>query len=187
MPGSIGYSVARPSESKVSEMGYWEAQAFLSEVSAPSEFQNRAFYFRGPISGAAIDTMLCWMRRWPGTSKYAQLSFLRTGGRANAVSPHETAFVHRGNEWYMIWYLKWGKEDSRALVAKNLAWLNAFYDAMAPYALPQAYQNFTDPSLKDYLVQYYASNLPRLERIKFAVGQAQVFNFPQAIPARRAW
>jgi hypothetical protein len=28
---------------------------------------------------------------------------------------------------------------------------------MAPYALPPACQNFTDPSLKDYLRQYYAT------------------------------
>jgi len=181
------YAVARPSESTVKEMGYWAAQAFFSEASTPSEFQNRAFYFCGPVSGEAIDTMLRWLRRWPGTSIYAQLSFLRTGGRANAVAPHETAFVHRGNDWYMIWYLKWGKEDSRALVAENLAWLDAFYHAMAPYAIPQAYQNFTDPSLKDYLSQYYASNLPRLERIKSAVDPTRVFHFPQAIPPRRAW
>jgi FAD/FMN-containing dehydrogenase len=80
-----------------------------------------------------------------------------------------------------------GQEDSRALVAENLAWLDAFYRAMAPYAIPQAYQNFTDPSLKDYLLQYYASNLPRLEQVKYAVDPARVFDFPQAIPPRRAW
>jgi len=178
------YAVARPAESTIKEMGYWEAQAFFSEAAAPSEFQNRGLYFCGPVSDAAIDTMLWWLRRWPGTSIYAQLSFLRTGGRANAVAPHETAFVHRGNEWYMIWYLKWGEEDGKELVAENLAWLSAFYDAMAPYAIPQAYQNFTDPSLKDYLLQYYAGNLPRLQRIKAAVDPARVFNFPQAIPPR---
>jgi FAD/FMN-containing dehydrogenase len=82
----------------------------------------------------------------------------------------------------MLWYLKWGEEDSKALVAENLAWLSAFYDSIAPYALPQTYQNFTDPSLTDYLLQYYGSNLPRLERIKSAVDPTQVFNFPQAIP-----
>jgi FAD/FMN-containing dehydrogenase len=70
-------------------------------------------------------------------------------------------------------------------VAENLAWLSAFYDSIAPYAIPQAYQNFTDPSLKDYLLQYYGSNLPRLERIKSAVDPARVFNFPQAIPPGR--
>jgi FAD/FMN-containing dehydrogenase len=36
----------------------------------------------------------------------------------------------------------------------------------------------------DYLQQYYATNLPRLERIKAAVDPTRVFNFPQAIPPR---
>lgn len=67
-------------------------------------------------------------------------------------------------------------------VAENLAWLSEFYDAIAPHALRQAYQNFTDPSLKDYLHQYYGTNLPRLERVKCAVDPARVFSFPQAIP-----
>ena len=178
------YAVEKPSESTTKEMGYWQAQKFFSDVEDPTEFQNRGFYFCGPISHGAIHTMLYWLRRWPGTSVYARVSFLRTGGRANAVPPHATAFVHRDNEWYMLWYLKWGEEDSKAVVAENLAWLSAFYDSIAPYALPQTYQNFTDPSLKDYLLQYYGSNLPRLERVKSAVDPARVFNFPQAIPPR---
>ena len=113
-----------------------------------------------------------------------RVSLLRTGGRANAVPPQATAFVHRDNEWYMLWYLKWDKKDSKSLVAENLAWLTAFYDSIRPYALPHTYQNFTDPSLRDYLFQYYGRNLPRLTRVKSAADPARVFNFPQAIPPR---
>jgi FAD binding domain/Berberine and berberine like len=180
-------AVAQPSdESKIEELGYWDAQeTFFVDVQAPSEFQNRAFYFRGPISHEAIDTIFYWMRRWPGTSKYCNLSFLQTGDKANSVPPHATAFVHRDNDWYMLWYLKWSREDSRARVRANLAWLSAFYDAMRPFTIPQAYQNFMDPSLTDYLQQYYASNAPRLVRIKTAVDPKEVFRFPQGIPARR--
>lgn len=148
-------------------------------------WENRGLYFGGPVSHEAIGIMLHWLRRWPGTSVYARVSFLSTGGRANALPAEATAFVHRGNEWYMIWYLKWGEKDSRARVAENLRWLSDFYDAMAPHALPEAYQNFTDPSLKDYLHQYYGRNVPRLRRIKSAVDPTRVFNFPQAIPPGR--
>jgi hypothetical protein len=84
----------------------------------------------------------------------------------------------------MIWYLKWNEEDSAQTVDENLAWLSAFYDAMRPFTIPQAYQNFVDPSLTEYLQQYYATNLPRLERIKGVVDPTRVFNFPQAIPPR---
>ena len=147
--------------------GHRLAETFFSDVEKPTEFQNRGFYFCGPVSDEAMNIMLYWLRRWSGTSVYARVSLLRTGGRANAVPPHETAFVHRDNEWYMLWYLKW---------------LSAFYDARAPFALRQTYQNFTDPSLKDYLLQYYGTNLPRLEQIKAAADPARIFNFPQAIP-----
>ena len=82
----------------------------------------------------------------------------------------------------MLWYLKWSRADSPTLVNANLAWLNAFYDAVAPFALREAYQNFADPSLPDYLQQYYGSNLPRLMAIKAAVDPTGVFRFPQGIP-----
>jgi FAD/FMN-containing dehydrogenase len=176
------YAVAQPAKSEIEEMSYWDAQEFFSDVQAPTEFQNRGFYFSGPVSEGAISTMLYWLRRWPGTSVYARVSFLRTGGEANAVPSNATAFVHRDNEWYMLWYLKWGRDDSARTVAANLAWLSAFYDAMARYTIPQAYQNFVDPSLTDYLQQYYATNLPRLQQVKASVDPTRVFNFPQAIP-----
>jgi FAD/FMN-containing dehydrogenase len=175
-------AVAKPSSSEIEEMSYWDAQESFSDVEPPTEFQNRAFYFHGPVSEGAISTIIYWLRRWPGTSVWARLSFLRTGGKANTVPSDATAFVHRDNDWYMIWYLKWSEEDSAETVAGNLAWLGAFYDAMRPFTIPQAYQNFVDPSLTDYLQQYYATNLPRLERVKAAVDPTRVFNFPQAIP-----
>jgi FAD/FMN-containing dehydrogenase len=178
------YAVAQPADSTIKEETYWQAQKSFSDVEEPTEFQNRGFYFAGPVSEAAISTILYWLRRWPGTDVYARLSFLRTGGKANTVPSDATAFVHRDNDWYMIWYLKWNENDSEETVAENLAWLSAFYDAMRPFTIPQAYQNFVDPSLTDYLQQYYATNLPRLERIKAAVDPTRVFNFPQAIPPR---
>lgn len=177
------YAVAQPAESTVEELSYWDAQEnFFADVEEPTDFQNRGFYFRRPISQDAIDTMLYWLRRWPGTSIYARLSFLQTGGQANAVPSAATAFVHRDNDWYMLWYLKWSSKDSSETVNANLAWLSDFYDAMSPYAIAETYQNFPDPSLKDFLHQYYGSNLPRLERIKAKVDPKRVFNFPQAIP-----
>lgn len=178
------YTVARPSESTIQEMSYWEAQAFFSDVQESTKFQNRGFYFRGPIRQEAINTMIYWLRRWPGTSIYARVSFLQTGGQANAVPSDATAFVHRDNDWYMLWYLKWSNEDSAETVDANLAWLDDFYDAVSPYAIPEAYQNFLDPSLTNALHQYYASNLPRLKRIKAAVDPNRVFNFPQGIPPK---
>lgn len=177
------YAASKPADATIREMSYWDAQEnFFADIEEPAEFQNRGLYFRGPLGDEAIATLLHWLRRWPGTSIYARVSFLQTGDKANAVPASATAFVHRDNDWYMVWYLKWSSKDSARTVSENLAWLSAFYDAMAPYALPEAYQNFVDPSLRDYLSQYYRRNLPRLQRIKGVVDPRRVFNFPQAIP-----
>jgi hypothetical protein len=43
------------------------------------------------------------------------------------------------------------------------------------------YQNFADPSLKDWRAAYYDDNLRRLQRIKAAVDLDRVFDFPQAL------
>ncbi len=177
------YTVAQPAQSTIEELGYWDAQEnFFSDTPKPTEFQNRSLYFFGPVRPEAIETALYWLRRWPGTSIYANLSFLQTGGQASTVPADATAFVHRDNNWFMLWYLKWSGSDSVDSVEANLAWLGEFYDAISPYAIPQAYQNFPDPSLTDFLQQYYATNLRRLEKIKAAVDPHRVFNFPQAIP-----
>jgi hypothetical protein len=102
------------------------------EMMTLSDKQNRDLFWacRGAAGGGGR------LRRWPGTSMYGRVPLLRTGGRANAVRSRETAFVHRDNGWYMLWYLKWSEEDCKELVAENLAWLSAFYDAIRPYALP---------------------------------------------------
>ncbi|MGH3405048.1 MAG: FAD-binding oxidoreductase [Streptosporangiaceae bacterium] len=133
------YAANKPAQATIQEMGYWDAQEnFFAAVEEPTRFQNRGLYFHGPLIDAAIATMIHWLRRWPGTSIYARVSFLQTGGQANALPATATAFVHRDNDWYMVWYLKWSSKDSARTVSENLAWLSAFYDAMAPYALPEA-------------------------------------------------
>jgi hypothetical protein len=44
-----------------------------------------------------------------------------------------------------------------------------------------AYQNFADPSLRDWRASYYGANLARLAGIKHTVDPARLFDFPQAL------
>jgi hypothetical protein len=177
------HAVAQPSTMTVQEIGYWDAQNVFSDTPSASDLQNRTLYFKGPISPAACAVILKWLRQWPGNSIYANLSILRTGGQSNKVSPHATAFVHRDNDWCLVFYLKWDRDkDSQGLINANLAWLNAFYNELAPFGIGEAYQNFLDPSLPDFLQQYYGNNLARLQMIKGEVDPMRVFRFPQGIP-----
>jgi hypothetical protein len=79
--------------------------------------------------------MLYWLWRWPGNSVYANVSFVQTGGQASTAPPDTTAFAHRNNDWYMIWYLKWSSKDSAGTVNTHLAWLNDFYETIRPYVI----------------------------------------------------
>jgi len=97
-------------------------------------------------------------------------------------APGDTAFVHRKSLWLSSIELYWSKTTSDAVLRQNLAWLDAYYEAIVPHAKGGAYQNFIDPSLVDWKSAYYGSNLERLETIKRRVDPAGVFAFAEAIP-----
>jgi hypothetical protein len=67
-------------------------------------------------------------------------------------------------------------------VSAGLDWLAAGYHQLAPFGTAQAYQNFIDPSLKDWRTAYYGTNLPRLSRVKHRYDPDDVFRFPQSVP-----
>ena len=103
-------------------------------------------------------------------------------GQVNHREPGDTAFVHRKSLWLSSIELYWSKTTSDAVLRQNLAWLDAYYEAIVPHAKGGAYQNFIDPSLVDWKSAYYGSNLERLETIKRRVDPAGVFAFAEAIP-----
>jgi FAD/FMN-containing dehydrogenase len=52
---------------------------------------------------------------------------------------------------------------------------------MRPYVSGQAYQNYIDPSLRNWQQAYYGQNYSRLKAIRKRVDPHHYFNFPQAI------
>ncbi len=175
------YRIARPT-GEISELPYWVGQDFLSEEGAPEFFHEPSRFFNESISDGAISTILDGIRRWPGTTKAASFKLFQTGGAMNAVPAAATAFVHRESAWLSSVGLVWEESDSSAEVQRNLEWQRAFYEAYIPFAGGGAYQNFIDPSLRDWKREYYLSNLSRLEAVKSRVDPTRVFRFPEAIP-----
>ena len=109
------------------------------------------------------------------------LVFDALGGRVNAVAPGETAFVHRRSLCSIQSSFNWGSAASTAQLHAGTAWLAHVRQAVYDPATG-AYQNYIDPTLPDWLVAYYGTNLPRLQAIKRAVDPTRVFDFAQAIP-----
>jgi FAD/FMN-containing dehydrogenase len=167
---------------EIFEKSYWDGQAFLEEPGPPEYYQERSTFLTGPLDSSALAAAFDWLRRWPGTSVGADLRFFQTGGKINARAADATAYVHRNARWVMLVGLNWEAHDPPHLLRQNHEWQDAFYEAMLPYGTGAAYQNFTDPSLKDWGRAYYGANFDKLRRIKTEVDRKMLFRFAQAIP-----
>ncbi len=176
------YTVARPSSGFVNYTAYWQGQDLISEPGLPEFYQERSRFFDEAMSGDDVATIFAWLRRWPATVKSAAFKMFQTGGRVNATPPGATAFVHRSSRWLSSVSVNWEDDTPAGEVARNLDWQSGFYDAIVPLAKGGAYQNFIDPSLRDWKSAYYGSNLARLETIKRRVDPAHIFTFQEAIP-----
>lgn len=175
-------SAYRPNKSVVEERPYWDAQEFLSEDGTPEYSHERSRFARGALSGEAIQTILGNLREWPGTTVAGTWKFFLMGGSVDDRSPTDMAFVHRGYSMISSIELEWTPADSPEVLAKNQQWLSRFHDRMERYTSAYCYQNFIDPSQRDYLQAYYGENLPRLEAVKRKCDPEDLFRYPQSIP-----
>jgi hypothetical protein len=176
------YALAVPQQSMISsEMDYWAAQKLLEEVDAPTYFQERSAFLKSNLDEQALDLAFRYLRAWPGTSAGADLRFFQTGGKMNEPASGATAFAHRNSRWILDVGLNWSPKDRPDVVARNRDWQDRFYTAMRPFSTGGAYQNFADPSLRDWRIAYYGDNLERLQRIKRVADPDRLFNFPQAL------
>ncbi|MCM0020443.1 MAG: FAD-binding oxidoreductase [Tagaea sp.] len=164
---------------------YWTAQHFLEDDDKFGYFQERSAFLTRDLPFEAIATAFNYLGTWPGTGPGdgagADLRFFQTGGQMNRVRSDATAFVHRDSVWLLDIGLNWAATDTQTTINRNLDWQAGFYDAMLPYSNRQAYQNFTDPSLKDYEGAYYGANRLRLSQIKKQVDPNNLFQFAQSI------
>ncbi|WP_425506671.1 BBE domain-containing protein [Streptomyces rectiverticillatus] len=58
---------------------------------------------------------------------------------------------------------------------------DAGFHAVDPHSNGETYQNFIDPSLRDWRHAYYAENYARLSSVKAEYDRHGAFRFPQGI------
>lgn len=61
------------------------------------------------------------------------------------------------------------------------SWLTSAHTAMKPHASGAAYQNYTDPTLKNWRTAYYGAAATRLTTIKKQYDPNRFFTYPQAL------
>ncbi len=200
-PASGHWSLSNPQpfmtamlvEAGCSSIGYqachlpWYASG--GKLSQQPQYAKSDFFTR-PLSSAGISTLLAGVTALQkvhgGVGAVGGIAFDSLGGAVNRVAPTATAFVHRTALFSAQYTTDWANGTGGSGPANQLTWLRDFWGSMRSYASGQAYQNYPDPDLKNYLQAYYGMNLSRLESIKAKYDPANMFRFPQSIPPAKA-
>jgi hypothetical protein len=149
----------------------------------PSQlFAAGSGYARGPLSSAGARAIVSAVNRRQQDSAHGTGFILLDsyGGAINRVPADATAFVHRDARFSMQIGAYW---TNPADASRGVAWVKATRTSIRPFISGQAYQNYIDPTLKDWPTAYYGTNLPRLKDVKGRYDPDEVFRFPQGIRA----
>ncbi|MFI9721248.1 FAD-binding oxidoreductase [Streptomyces sp. NPDC052396] len=141
---------------------------------ARSDFYDRSLNSAG--TRALLDQLERFSRQ--GGSGGASVQLTALGGAVNRVKPLDTAFVHRRSRFLAQYLTSWSAARSGTT---QTAWLDGIQSAMRRHASGAAYQNYTDPTLKNWRTAYYGDAADRLTKLKRQYDPSRVFDFPQAL------
>ncbi|WP_329339405.1 FAD-binding oxidoreductase [Streptomyces sp. NBC_01352] len=139
-------------------------------------YAARSDFFDRSLSSAAIQALLKQLTSVRGGS--GSIAFTALGGAVNRVSPTATSFVHRRSRMLAQYIASWRAGTSGSTAE---SWLTGAHAAMKPYASGAAYQNYTDPTLKDWRKAYYGDAATRLTKLKKRYDPNRFFTYPQAL------
>jgi FAD/FMN-containing dehydrogenase len=127
----------------------------------------------------AINTLLDHIPGMPSPTSGVGLQ--RLHGAAGRVSPNDTAFPHRADQYDLVILAQWAEaQDS----PRHIAWARGLFDAMRPHLENAVYVNNLGSEGPDRVRAAYGSNFERLAAIKRAYDPANVFRLNQNIAPR---
>jgi len=138
--------------------------------------------FERPLGPAGVRAVVAGIEQRQAEGGIGAVIFDSWGGAINRVKPTATAFVHRQAIASAQYIARLPADATSASVRSAQAWLDGWYGSLRPYASGQAYQNYIDPRLPDWLHAYYGENLARLRKIKAQWDPEDVWHFAQSIP-----
>lgn len=139
-------------------------------------YAARSDFFDRSLSAAGIQTLLRQIGSVRGGA--GSIAFTALGGAVNRVSPTATAFVHRRSRMLAQYIASWGAGASGGSAQ---SWLTSAHQAMAPYASGAAYQNYTDPTLRNWRKAYYGDAASRLSTVKKQYDPDRFFSYAQGL------
>jgi FAD binding domain/Berberine and berberine like len=162
------------------------ASKLLSATTPVDRFAGKSAVLtsRTLLTGQQVSAAAERLLDWPGSGNKdgAGFAMFALGGEINQVPPEATAFVHRDGLFIFAAETCWADCDPPDVATANLHWLDEFYDDIFGDTPPgQSYQNFPDPTLKDWRRAYYGANYHRLVSVKRKYDPTGFFRYPQAI------
>ncbi|MGW3202589.1 FAD-binding oxidoreductase [Streptomyces sp. NPDC001135] len=139
-------------------------------------YAARSDFFDRSLSAAGIQTVLRQISSVRGGA--GSIAFTALGGAVNRVSPTATAFVHRRSRMLAQYIASWGAGASGGSAQ---SWLTSAHQAMSPYASGAAYQNYTDPTLRNWKKAYYGDAVTRLGKVKQQYDPQRFFSYAQGL------
>ena len=155
-----------------------------AQVARSYHYHTRSRMYDDVVPRADVDDLVTILTD-PAKSTPAQdrlLYFEALGGVANEPARTDTAYVHRTTKMLagvtaQLLDANYTADD----VTVSESWLADAFTTLDRHSLRESYQNYMDPSLKDWRRAYYAENYPRLVRIKRAYDPHGFFRFARGI------
>ncbi|WP_254885938.1 FAD-binding oxidoreductase [Streptomyces sp. NA02950] len=170
----------------VREVSPGQASVLLSATTPVEQFAAKSAVLtsRTLLTDDQVGTAAQQLLDWPGSGNEdgAGFAMFALGGEINQVPPDATAFVHRNAVFVFAAETSWADYDPQRVATANLHWLREFYcDIFGATPPRNSYQNFPDPTLKDWRRAYYGANYGRLVRVKRTYDPTDFFSYPQGI------
>ena len=99
------------------------------------------------------------------------------GGATAEIPPTATAYFYRGAKFFINYSSQWLKENEDQ---RQKSELEALRRRLLPYTVGDYIGN-PDPTLKNYMVEYYGANAERLQCVKRKYDPENIFQFEQSI------
>jgi FAD/FMN-containing dehydrogenase len=167
-----------PLVDRVQPMPYTTLQRLFDAGSLPG-FQNywRSWYLE-PLSGQARAVVAEYAQRI--TSPLSIVLLTPMGGAVQRVASDATGFGHRGAAYVLEILAKWADADEDA--SPHIAWADAFFEAMRPFATGGSYVNFLgDEGPERVRAAYSIEGFARLSEIKRRYDPLNIFHVNQNI------
>ena len=170
---------------------YWGERAARDRVEGePPAWELRGYrfikseFFNRPLSAEVIEELLQNFLKGRVGGQSRELDFSPWGGGYNRMSADATAFVHRGD----LYWLKHATEVEPGASGgeKEAAhdWVTRSWGTVHPWGTGRVFPNFPDPDLEDWARAYYGKNRDRLLDVKARYDPGNLFRFHQSLPVR---